>query len=128
MNGKYLLDTNIIIDYLQGLETQVRFVDSLQYAARLVSLITRMELLSYPGLTGEAEQKIEQFLSDVVVVDLNPQVERETIVLKRVNRLKLPDAIVVATASVEKAFLVTRDRQLLELKWPGLRHINPVDH
>lgn len=125
MNGKYLLDTNVIIDYLQGVENQVRFVDGLKYAVRLVSLITRMELLSYPGLSENAERKIEQFLSDAVVIGLNSQVEREAIALKRANRLKLPDSIVVATACVEEALLVTRDRQMLNLNWQGLNQINP---
>lgn len=101
-------------------------MDSLIGATIVVSCITRMELLSYPGLTSESEQNIKRFLADVTVIGLNANIEQEAIALKRANRLKLPDSIVVATASVEDAFLVSRDRKLIELSWPGLRQIYPA--
>jgi predicted nucleic acid-binding protein len=78
-----------------------------------------MELLSYPALDSRSEKQIRDFLGDVVVIGLTEDVEEQAVQLRRQERLKMPDAIVAATALVLGAELVTNDKKLQRV--PGLR-------
>lgn len=118
---KYLLDTNIVIDYLNGLTEFADLSERLSGAEIFASVVTRMELLSYHLLTTEDEPCVQAFLADLAIIPIGPEIERATIAIRRVARLKLPDSIIAATALVADATLVTRDRRLAELNWPGLR-------
>ena len=77
-----------------------------------VSQITRMELLGFPALGEQEEQAARAFLSCCEVVRLSDDIENETIRLRRHGGLKLPDAIVAATARVCGARLLTLDQRL----------------
>lgn len=77
-----------------------------------VSQITRIELLSFPLLTDEDEAEILRFLSAVTVLPLDGKVESTAISLRRRARMKLPDAIILATAQVHGLALLTLDERL----------------
>ena len=53
-----------------------------------------------------------KFLNEVVVVDLNSDIKQITIQLRRVHSLKLPDAIIAATAMFIDAELLANDRKI----------------
>ena len=111
---KSLLDTNAVLYLLGG-----RLANPLDPAEFFVSVISEMELLSYPSLSGDAEGQIRAFLSDVTVVELTTEVKKTAIELRREQALKLPDAIVAASAIVLDAELLTNDSKLL--KTSGVR-------
>jgi predicted nucleic acid-binding protein len=71
-----------------------------------------MELLSYPQLSPGEEQHIHNFLSQVLVVDIDTSIKNLAIALRKQHRLKLPDAIVSATAQSLDAVLLTNDLKL----------------
>ena len=77
-----------------------------------VSQITRMELLSFPGITRDEERRIDAFLSACHVCRLDERTEQEAIRLRRLTNLKLPDAIIAASALVRGATLLTLDRRM----------------
>jgi len=79
-----------------------------------------MELLSFRGITPEDEKQIRDFLNAVAIIPLNTDVEDTAIRLRRSTRLKMPDAIVAASAIVSQAMLVTYDRELANTIFPGL--------
>jgi predicted nucleic acid-binding protein len=105
-----LLDTNAVLYFLGG-----RLAAPLPRAAFYVSVITEMELLSYPALSQEDEAEIHAFLGDVSVVDLISEIKHVAIALRRQHRLKLPDAVIAATARYLNAELWTNDTQLLNV-------------
>jgi hypothetical protein len=79
-----------------------------------------MEVLA--GAHGaEEEDVIEMFLRDFRVVDVTRRVAREAIALRRTRRLRLPDAIVWASARTESALLVTRNTRDFPADEPGIR-------
>ena len=115
---KALFDTNILIDYLKGIDDAQREIG--RYSTRLVSVITRMEILI--GARGDEEEDvIEMFLRDFRVVDLTRGVAREAIALRRAHRMRLPDAVVWASARAESALLVTRNTKDFPPDEPGVR-------
>lgn len=122
MNGtEFLLDTNIVIGLLKGHAATVALAEHAQLVLNraAVSQITRMELLGFPSLTEDEEHEIRAFLSSCRVCLLDEQVEAEAIRLRRKGRLKLPDAIIAATALVHGYRLLTLDAGLAD----GLRNL-----
>ncbi len=82
----------------------------------LISFVTELELLSYPHLTTTEEKVIRNFLNDITIVDINPEIKLHTISLRTKYKLKLPDAIIAATAMYKDAALITFDIQLKKVK------------
>lgn len=126
MSGKILLDTNVVIDFLNGHPGLKDLSERLGEVEYFASVITRMELLSFGRLTAEAEKMLNNFLTNLMVITLDDKVEHAAIALRRATRLKLPDAIVAATAWAEGLVLLTSDQQMLNLKWPGLEIRSPL--
>ena len=117
---KIVLDTNAGIFLTMHSDVDVPLKQMLDTADVFVSLITRMELLSKPGMEAGESQAIMDFLSRVVVVPIDAPIEAIAIELRRSNpKIKLPDAIIAATAIAMGATLLTNDDQLLRLSRPG---------
>jgi predicted nucleic acid-binding protein len=115
---KALFDTNILIDYLRGIESSKAEIE--RYRDRLVSVVTWMEVLA--GARGEAEEEVlEMFLRDFSVIDITRRVAREAVALRRARRLRLPDAVIWATAQTESALLVTRNTKDFPRDEPDVR-------
>jgi predicted nucleic acid-binding protein len=96
MNGSNLLvDTNIIVYLLNGDTTLSAF---LQGRTVYISFVTQLELLSYASITEEEEKRINDFLEDCIVIDINQSIKKEVIDLKRKYKVKLPDSIIMASA------------------------------
>jgi hypothetical protein len=115
---KALFDTNILIDYLNGVEAAR--AEIARHPERLISAVTWMEVLI--GVHTEAEEDVvEMFLRDFKVVDLTRRVSREAVALRRTRKMRLPDAIVWASARSESALLVTRNTKDFPGKDPGVR-------
>ena len=105
-----VLDTNAVLYFLGG-----RLAQDLPQADFYVSVITEMELLSYPLLKSDEEAEIYSFLSDVSIVILSQEIKQSAIALRRQYRVKLPDAVVAATAQHLKAELFTNDLKMLDI-------------
>jgi predicted nucleic acid-binding protein len=115
---KAVFDTNILIDYLNGVEGARAAIE--RTGERYVSIITWMEVLA--GARDEAEEDvIEMFLRDFRVIDLTRSVAREAVSIRRARRIRLPDAIVWASARTESAVLLTRNTKDFPADEPGLR-------
>ena len=102
-----VLDTNVVLYLLGG-----RLAEGLPAGEYLTSVITEMELLSYPSLTKEEERQIRSFLGEVRVIGLGEEVKERAIELRRKHGMKLPDAIVAATALAGEAELCKNDRKM----------------
>lgn len=63
-----------------------------------LSFISELELLGYPGITSTEIQKVENFLDQCKIVDINEDIKTVAVRLKRKNRIKLPDAVIAATS------------------------------
>jgi len=71
-----------------------------------------MELLGFPGITSAEEFLIQQKLARLTHLAVTSSVEDIAIGLRRTRKVKLPDAIIVATALSVGVELITFDRQL----------------
>ena len=122
MGSGYLLDSNAIIGYLAaripaaGMKAVAEIVDMVPR----MSVISQIEVLRFE----ENEAILADFVGSSVIHPLSGRIARLTIELCRDSRIKLPDAIIAATARADNLTLVTGDvgdfRNI-----PGLRLFNP---
>jgi predicted nucleic acid-binding protein len=103
---KALFDSNVII-YLSKREIPLSFVD--QFDALFVSIITYMEILGYPFSNPKEELFIKELLSVFQTIFIDQRIADITVDIRKKNRIKLPDAIISATAISENLELVTRN-------------------
>jgi predicted nucleic acid-binding protein len=105
-----VLDTNVVLYYLGG-----RLQKPLEKKQYIISIITEIELLSYPSIRVEEIRTIQNFVDEVTVVELKNLLKTETISLRKKYNLKVPDAIIAATALKLDAPLLTNDKKLLSV-------------
>ena len=114
---KALFDTNILIDYLR--QHPAARVELSRYADRAISRITWIEVMV--GAQQEVAPATRAFLQQFAVVDLDERVAEAAVSLRRRHRLKLPDAIIWASAQAHGMLLVTRDTKDFPVDDPGIR-------
>jgi predicted nucleic acid-binding protein len=117
-----VLDTNAVIKILDNKEKSPLLDNAFPDSERVVSVITQIELLGYPDITEEAEELIRSFLDDIPIISLDISIVETAIQIRRSKpSVKLPDAVIAATAIEFDAILVTNDNDLLNLSFPGLQ-------
>jgi len=113
-----LIDSNILIDFLEGNEAASDELD--KYDNATISRITWIEV--FVGARSEAEARLrEKLLAEFAVVELDARIARAAVQLRREMRLKLPDAIILASARVNQFLLVTRNHRDFSRKEPDIR-------
>lgn len=120
----WLIDTNIVIYYLNGDSKARNIIKSLKNNMA-ISLITVIEVLSHSY--DELEKtKVEQFLRRRFVwLDISHDIVLKTADIRRIKKTKTPDAIIGATALIHGLPLVTRNvKDFSHL--PLILH-NPID-
>jgi len=112
------IDSNILIGYLNKDETLRRVVDRWKVSGKplIISTISIAEVLSFESLTARDVLKTEAFLQEhFFSVKVDDLIAREAGRLRRIFGLKLPDAIVAATALTQQMPLVTRDEDFIRV-------------
>jgi predicted nucleic acid-binding protein len=113
-----LFDTNIVIDLLAGHPEALS--EASRYSEVAISRITWMEVLVGTS-DSETQSQWESFLSQFVTIEMDEDICRRAIELRRKNRIKLPDALIRASAKAYGADLDTRNTKDFEQHAPGVR-------
>ena len=127
MGLAYLWDTNAVIYHLKNeFPPQSKdIIDALILRSEpMICSISEIELLSWKNGSASDLNLLNVFLSKIYVYELMGQVKAEAAFIRRTSRLKLPDAIIAATAIVHNLTLVTRNSKDFELV-PNLALLNP---
>lgn len=123
MNGiDFMADTNAVLYFLSGNQCMREFMNC-SYA---YSIISEMELLSYSKITDEEEAKVRGYLEESVSLPITNDIKNRTIQLRRQYNIKLPDAIIAATAIENDLVLMTADVGFEKIKELKLKMITPV--
>ncbi|RJP29435.1 MAG: type II toxin-antitoxin system VapC family toxin [Candidatus Omnitrophota bacterium] len=105
---KVVFDTNILIDYLKGIEKANEVLN--QYEDIHISIISWIELLV--GAKDEYDETIiRQFLHMFSTQFITTKIAERSIQIRKQKRIRLPDAIIWATAHDLRCILVTRNQR-----------------
>lgn len=122
-----LWDTNSIIYLLENQiprQSSERLLEELALNPPIVSVVSELELLSWRRLDAEAIAIIKDFLANSMLVNLTDEVKIKTIEIRRAISIKLPDAIIAASAYVYGVPILTHNSKDFE-RVPGLKVLDP---
>ncbi|SHM21268.1 type II toxin-antitoxin system VapC family toxin [Mucilaginibacter sp. OK098] len=125
MGTRYLIDSNVIIDFFNGkLPSAGRQL--LSGTEPVISIITYIELFSSNNIAMEEYQQLRRFADMTTIHPVNLSIAAETITIRKKYKIKLPDAVIAATAIVHNFTLITRN--LSDFKMiDNLKSINPYE-
>ncbi len=110
MNGnKAILDTNVIIFASKGKIDPAKLLA--EYDDFYSSIITYMEVYGYEFENEEEKELIDELFDSVEIIDISKPIADRAIIYRKnkFKKIKLPDAIILATANYLMADLVTDD-------------------
>ena len=114
---KAVFDTNILIDYLKGI-TEAR--DELErFSKKYISIISYIETLV--GVGSSFFQEVVDFLESFEIIPVNKTVADLSVMIRQQYKLKIPDAIILASAQSLEALLVTRNAKDFPITMPMVR-------
>ncbi|MBI2094872.1 MAG: PIN domain-containing protein [Candidatus Omnitrophica bacterium] len=106
MPARFLLDSTILIDHLNGIPQATEWLSGLKPDEALISAITRAEVLVK---AGEQWEGVSAFLDEYDCLTVGPDEADMAAGIRNRYRLRLPDAFQAALAQSEELILVTRD-------------------
>lgn len=106
----YLIDSNSLIDYLiKSLpDSGMSFMNDIVDVVPRLSVITKIEVLGF-NAPNEYNKFLSDFIKDARIFDLTNEIVEKTIDIRKKHKIKLPDAIIAATAIYNQLTLVTRN-------------------
>ena len=126
MSGnRLLLDTNILI-YLSKQELKLEDFAS-EDDVLYISVITLMEAKGYPFSNKKEEILIDSLCENLIKAHLSDDVIETVIGLRKKYKIKLPDAIILATAIENNLKLITRNTKDFEIAAPADMAFNPFN-
>jgi predicted nucleic acid-binding protein len=129
MKSDYIWDTNTAIYYLQNQFSAdaEKLVDNIVIEHQTaISVITEIELLSWKLSTETDIEVLNKFISKCLIYPLDNDVKLQTIRIRKEFKLKLPDAIIAATALAKGKILISRNISDFT-RISGLKILNPFN-
>jgi predicted nucleic acid-binding protein len=108
MGKRYLIDSNTIIDFCNG-KLPLKGKDFLMNIRPEISIITQIELFANPNIPKQEYQLLEKFVDIAIVHAVDARLVQTTIDIRQNYKIKLPDAIIAATAIAHNLVLITRN-------------------
>lgn len=128
MEPKYLIDTCAVIKYLNNLFSTeaITFMDRLVDDDSKVSFITKIELLVWNTSNPDDIKIRYDFLNGSEILYINEKIIDIAIKIRRDIKIKIPDAIIAATAiSYDYILLSDNDKDFMKIESFGLKYLNP---
>lgn len=128
MESKYLIDTDVIIKYLNETLSvpAISFINNIIDNECDISFINKIELLVWKTNNNTDLQILREFIEGITVHYVNHEIIEKTILIRKTTNIKIPDAVIAATALVYGFTLLSaNDKDFLKVKKLGLKYINP---
>lgn len=119
---RILLDSNILIQLVNGeIPANKIFFEDCDYS---VSIITFMEVMGYSFKNEKDENTFKKLFNKFTIHFIDFPVAEQVIKIRKIKKIKLPDAIIAATSIVYDSELMTRNESDFT-SIEGIRIINP---
>jgi len=128
MEGRYIIDTNIVIYYLDNQipAKEISKVNDIFRESFNISTVSVIELLGWHKLNAQDMQKLEIFLANAEVHFVDFEIQQKAIDIKQLRKTPTPDSIIAATALLNGYTVVTRNVSDFS-KIAGLKVYNPFE-
>lgn len=113
----WLLDSNILIDYLNGIGQAETVIAKAE--ATTISRVSWIEVL-VGAESPEQANAIRAWLTQFSIIEIDADVAERAIELRRSHRLRLPDVLIWATAEAHGLILVSRNTRDFPADQPGI--------
>ncbi|MDR3694498.1 type II toxin-antitoxin system VapC family toxin [Mucilaginibacter sp.] len=126
MAERFLIDTSAVIKYLnetlpiEGLS----FIDKIVDNESIISFVTEIELQVWNPSNQNILSIYQIFISNSTVIGINDKIIQETIKIRKSSKIKLPDALIAATAIINNLTLMADNDKDFK-KVPELKYLNP---
>ena len=110
MNGnRVILDTNVII-FASKHQIDIEQILN-QYDEFYVSIITYMEVYGFNFENIKEKELIDELFNNLVIIDVSQEIAQHVLNYRKTakRKIKLPDAIILATSRYINATLLTDD-------------------
>ncbi len=123
---RYLLDTNVVINYLDASlpVASMQLLNDIVDSDPMISIITKMETLGYNFTSIDEQITMETFINGSTILELNKDIVEKTITIRKSKKIKLPDAIIAATALAYDLVVISRNTSDFK-NIQGLQVIDP---
>ena len=122
---EYLIDSNVVVDYLNKKFDAIQMVFMNEIIDKIpnLSVISKIEVLSF-NANEEYTNLLADFINDAIIIDLTTDIVNRTILLRKKYKIKVPDAIIAATALVFDYTIITNnEKDFANIK--SLKVLNP---
>ncbi len=128
MEYKYLIDTNIIIYYLDNKipKQHLKKVENIFKNSFNISTITKIEILGWHKINEFEIIKVAKFINNAKVFYIDQSIEQKSIEIKQRCKIATPDTIIGATALLYNLTVVSRNNKDFK-KIDGLKLYNPFE-
>ena len=118
------MDTNVVIDFFNA--TLPEKAKNLLFTIEpIISVISHIELFSSTKISDQELFHLQNFIKAATVYDnINADIVKNTIAIRKAHKIKTPDAIIAATAIVYDLTLITRNTADFK-NIPNLKIIDP---
>jgi predicted nucleic acid-binding protein len=113
MRSQVVFDTNILIYFFDGNAKAAKLLETTEF---FLSSMTHVEILSDLNTSKQKRELIKDFLSAITIIQTSPIICEKAAKLRLSYAIKLPDAIIAATASYLGLPLITGDAEFFKIK------------
>jgi predicted nucleic acid-binding protein len=128
MGQRYLIDTSAVIKYLNDdfPPEGTLYIDKTLIDEQIISFISEIELQSWNPTNLKDMIVYLDFVKEAVIISIDPEIIKQTIEIRKKQKLKIPDAIIAATAIVHNCILIAdNDKDFKRV--PKLKYVNPFN-
>jgi predicted nucleic acid-binding protein len=129
MGPSYLIDTNIAIGYIgKELSTQstIWLENQIDAGECAISIINWIEIFSFSTMTAAEKTQFDDFCNRLYKFNISEDIANQTVQIRQITKIKLPDALIAATAVTQNLTLLTRNTADFK-NISGLKIINLFD-
>jgi len=114
-----LIDSNILIDTLNHKLNLLAFLDTLPDCEIYINPVVEIEVLSKADMSEQEEASARMLLDSFKCGEIDKSVREIAIQIRRAKELRLPDAIIAASAIILNATVLSNDPHLRDYQRPG---------
>lgn len=118
---RFVLDASALIGYLNHKLDLFAFFKAQGECEIFITLVSEIETLAKPGMTGEEETEARAVLSCFRRVEIDDTIRDITIHIRRTKKLLLPDALIAASAISLNATVLSNDPHLRDYQRDGYK-------